>query len=87
MAKAKSREPKERKPRGPREPLTAAVIAEAERLPLKPGAGFIGPDFSPHTLRSYARQGKVSYVKIGRRIFFEKADLLALIQRSRVEAR
>jgi hypothetical protein len=59
----------------------------SERWPLEQSARFVGADLSPHTLRSWARQGKVPYFKVGRRLFFEKADLVALLERSRVEAR
>jgi hypothetical protein len=59
---------------------------EGDRLPLKPAARYVGEGWSPHTLRAWARQGKVPYFKLGRRIFFAKADLDAILRRCRVEA-
>lgn len=58
-----------------------------ERLPLVAAAKFVGDDLSPHTLRAWARQGKVSYYRCGRRIYFAKSDLEVLLRRSRIEAR
>lgn len=59
---------------------------ESERLPLEESARFIGRDLSPHTLRSWAKQGRIPYLKVGRRLFFERADLEEFLRRSRVEA-
>jgi excisionase family DNA binding protein len=60
---------------------------ESERYPLKPAARYIGDDLSPHTLRSWAREGRIPYYRVGRRLFFAKADLDAFLRRHRVEAR
>jgi excisionase family DNA binding protein len=45
------------------------------------------PRVSRSYLRSWARQGRVAYIKVGRRLYFDKADLLELLRRCRVEAR
>jgi excisionase family DNA binding protein len=63
------------------------MSGESDRLALEESARFIGSDLSPHTLRAWAKQGRIPYVKIGRRIFFEKSDLRAFVQRARVERR
>ena len=64
-----------------------ATPSHAERLPLQDAARYIGEDLSPHTLRSWARLGKVSYIRAGRRLYFAKVDLDVFIRASRVEAR
>jgi hypothetical protein len=58
----------------------------SERLALPEAARYIGKDLSPHTLRSWAGQGRVSYFRAGRRLFFAKEDLDVFMRSSRVEA-
>jgi len=60
---------------------------EAERLGLEAAARFVGDDLSPHTLRCWAKLGRLPYLKIGRRLFFETADLRAFVQAGRIEGR
>jgi excisionase family DNA binding protein len=41
----------------------------------------------PSTFRSYILNNRIPYYKIGRRVFFDRADLEALIESSAVPAR
>jgi excisionase family DNA binding protein len=42
---------------------------------------------SPHTVRQLARRRALAHYKIGRRLVFVEADVVAYMQRHRVEAR
>jgi excisionase family DNA binding protein len=55
-------------------------------LNLKDAARRLG--VSPHTLRAWAKyQGRLPYLRLGRRIVFSPRDLEAFEARCRVEAR
>ena len=41
---------------------------------------------SPHTLRSWLRQGRLAYHRVGRRIVLDLADLVEFMRQHRVEA-
>jgi Helix-turn-helix domain len=60
---------------------------DAERLGLEAAARFVGDDLSPHTLRAWAKSGRLPYLKIGRRLFFETSDLRAFVRAGRIERR
>jgi excisionase family DNA binding protein len=62
------------------------VMERSERLPLEESAQYVGRGLSKHTLRGWAKQGKVPYFKVGRRLFFSRVDLDELLRRSRVGA-
>jgi len=42
---------------------------------------------SPYTLRSWLRQGRIPYHRLGRRIVLDQADVEAFLAGCRVEAR
>jgi excisionase family DNA binding protein len=62
------------------------VVNNEYLLTLKPAADLIG--VSPHTLRAWSKyQGRIPYLKVGRRkVLFDRRDLEAYLQRTRVEA-
>jgi len=41
---------------------------------------------SPSTVRSWTYQGKISFIRLGRRVAFRDADVKRLIERNRVES-
>lgn len=42
---------------------------------------------SPHTVRAWTSQRRIPFIKLGRRVLFEMADLEKVIKTGRVEAR
>jgi excisionase family DNA binding protein len=42
---------------------------------------------SPYTLRAWIRQGRIPFVRLGRRVLFDPADVDRFIKANRVEAR
>lgn len=46
-----------------------------------------GMGVSPHTIRAWLYQGKLSYVKLGRRVLLRSEDLEAFIKKNVVEAK
>jgi excisionase family DNA binding protein len=57
----------------------------AELLDVEEAAGFCRVKSS--TMRSWILQNKITYVKLGRRVFLRKADLQTLIEGSVVPAK
>ena len=56
----------------------------AELLDVEEGAAFC--HVKPCTMRSWILQKKVTYVKLGRRVFLRHSDLVDMIDRSVVPA-
>ncbi len=52
---------------------------------VRAGAGMMG--ISRFTLRSWLRQGRLSYIRLGRRVMLDPREIEAFIQAGRVEAR
>jgi len=55
-------------------------------LTLEPAARYLG-GIPTRTLRFYAKQRRIPYVRIGRRLAFLRSDLDAFLNAGRVEAR
>lgn len=55
------------------------------KLSLFEGAEYMG--ISPHTLRSWTRERRIPFHRVGRRIVFALADLEKFLADNRVEAR
>jgi hypothetical protein len=55
-----------------------------EMMSVSAGAAYLG--WRESTMRSHILHRKVTYVKLGRRVFLRKMDLDALIERSVVPA-
>jgi excisionase family DNA binding protein len=51
---------------------------------LEEAGKFLG--VSPHTLRVWARTGRVPHFKLGRRLVFDRADLEEFLTRNRVDS-
>jgi excisionase family DNA binding protein len=51
---------------------------------LRPAATFLG--ISEHTLRAWARQRRIPYIRLGRRLLFAQPDLESFLNAHRVEA-
>jgi predicted site-specific integrase-resolvase len=56
-----------------------------QSMNLEEAGKFIG--VSPHTLRVYARTGRVTHFKIGRRLVFDRADLEEFLATKKKPAR
>jgi Helix-turn-helix domain len=65
--------------------IGAADLNGASGLDLKYAARFLG--LSPHTVRALARRQALAHFRIGRRLVFKEADLVAFLQLHRIEAR
>jgi excisionase family DNA binding protein len=63
----------------------AVVLDTRRNLSLPDAARRLG--ISPHTLRAWTRQGRLSHLKAGRRVLFTPDDLEAFEARCRVPAR
>lgn len=59
-----------------RRPGLMSVVAAADRIGV-----------SPYTVRTWIRQGRISHIRLGRRVLFDPSDLERFIQTNRVEAR
>ena len=56
-----------------------------QAMDLKTAAQFTG--ISEHTLRRYAKTGKIAHFKIGRRLVLDKGDLERFLQSCRIPER
>jgi excisionase family DNA binding protein len=41
---------------------------------------------SPYTLRAWVREGRIPYIRVGRRIVFDPRDLEAFVQAARINS-
>jgi excisionase family DNA binding protein len=55
-----------------------------KRLSILEAAPILG--VSPYTVRAWARQRRITYHKLGRRLVFDRADLERFVTANRVEA-
>jgi excisionase family DNA binding protein len=55
----------------------------SETLNLEAAAAYTG--LSPHTVRWYAKTGRIAYSKPGRRLLFRREDLDRFVRTGRVE--
>jgi len=55
-----------------------------QSMNLEEAGKFLG--VSPHTLRVWARAGRVTHFKLGRRLVFDRADLEQFLTRNRVDS-
>jgi len=56
-----------------------------QAMNLEAAGKFLG--VSPHTVRLWARTGRVPFFKLGRRLVFDRADLEAFLRGNRVDVR
>jgi excisionase family DNA binding protein len=55
-----------------------------QSMNLEQAGEFLG--ISPHTLRAWARGGRVPHFKLGRRLVFDRADLEEFLTGNRVDS-